>query len=43
IAAAVLFAGLVLAWLIVAVRTAHGSIRGYLFLPAPSPAPAVAA
>ncbi|MCW2656703.1 MAG: C4-dicarboxylate transporter [Jatrophihabitans sp.] len=43
IAAAVLFAGLVLAWLVVAVHTAHGSIRGYLFLPAPSPAPAVAA
>lgn len=43
IAAAVLYAGLVLAWLIVAVRTAHGSIRGYLFLPAPTTAPAVTA
>jgi C4-dicarboxylate transporter/malic acid transport protein len=36
VAAAVCFAGLVLAWLVVAVRTAHGSIRGYLFLPAPA-------
>jgi C4-dicarboxylate transporter/malic acid transport protein len=43
IAAAVLYAGLVLAWLVVAVRTAHGSIRGYLFLPAPAAAPAVPA
>jgi tellurite resistance protein TehA-like permease len=36
IAAAVLYAGLVLAWLIVAVRTAHGSIRGSLLRPAPA-------
>ncbi|QMU77911.1 TDT family transporter [Streptacidiphilus sp. PB12-B1b] len=34
IAAAVLYAGLVLAWLLVAARTAHGSLRGRLFLPA---------
>jgi C4-dicarboxylate transporter/malic acid transport protein len=38
IAAAVLYAGLVLAWLTVAVRTAHGSIRGRLLLPAAAPA-----
>jgi C4-dicarboxylate transporter/malic acid transport protein len=37
IAATVLFAGLVLAWLIVAVRTAHGAMRGYLFLTNPAP------
>ena len=33
IAAAVLYAALVLAWIVVAVRTAHGSLRGRLFLP----------
>jgi tellurite resistance protein TehA-like permease len=38
IAAAVLYAGLVLAWLTVAVRTAQGSIRGRLLLPAAAPA-----
>ena len=38
IAAAVLYAGLVLAWVIVAVRTAHGSIRGSLLRPAPAAA-----
>ena len=38
LAAAVLYACLVLAWLLVAVRTAHGSLRGRLFLPAARPA-----
>lgn len=44
-AAAVLYALLVAAWLIVAVRTARDSARGRLFLPAPAPAiePATAA
>jgi tellurite resistance protein TehA-like permease len=36
VAAAVWYAGLVLAWLVVAVRTAHGSLRGTLFLPQPA-------
>jgi C4-dicarboxylate transporter/malic acid transport protein len=43
VAAAVLYAGLVLAWLIVAVRTAHGSIRGSLLRPAPAAVVAAAA
>jgi hypothetical protein len=30
------YAGLVMAWVVVALRTAHGSARGYLFLPAAS-------
>jgi len=34
VAAAVLYGCLVLAWLLVAARTAHGSLRGRLFLPA---------
>jgi C4-dicarboxylate transporter/malic acid transport protein len=32
------YASLVLAWLFVAVRTAHGSVRGRLFLPTPAAA-----
>jgi C4-dicarboxylate transporter/malic acid transport protein len=42
-AAAGLFVLLLAAWLIVAVRTAHGSLRGRLFLPAPAPQPVPAA
>ncbi|WP_083975553.1 TDT family transporter [Kitasatospora mediocidica] len=38
VAAAVFYAALVMAWLLVAARTAHGSLRGRLFLPAPQPA-----
>jgi hypothetical protein len=37
-AAAVFYAGLLAAWITVAIRTAHGSIRGRLFLPATAPA-----
>jgi tellurite resistance protein TehA-like permease len=33
-ASAILYLGLVLAWAVVAARTAHGSLRGRLFLPA---------
>jgi hypothetical protein len=33
------YLGLVLAWLSVALRTAQGGLRGYLFLP-PTPMPA---
>ncbi|WP_280722734.1 TDT family transporter [Kitasatospora sp. MAA4] len=40
VAAAVFYAALVLAWLLVAARTARGSLRGRLFLPAAQPAPA---
>jgi C4-dicarboxylate transporter/malic acid transport protein len=36
-AAAACYAGLLAAWILVAVRTANGSIRGGLFLPAPPP------
>jgi len=36
VAAAVWYAGLVLAWLTVAIRTAHGTARGTLFLPQPA-------
>ena len=39
VAAGVFYLGLVAAWLIVAVRTAHGSVRGRLFLSAAAPAP----
>jgi tellurite resistance protein TehA-like permease len=39
-ASAVLFLLLAVAWLVVAVRTAHGSVRGRLFLPAAQPVPA---
>lgn len=35
-ASVVCYAGLVLAWLTVAVRTAHGSVTGQLFAPAPA-------
>ena len=42
-AAAGLFLLLLAAWLIVAVRTLHGSLRGRLFLPAPAPQPVPAA
>jgi C4-dicarboxylate transporter/malic acid transport protein len=38
VTAAVFFAGLVMAWLTVAVRTARGAARGHLFLPAPTAA-----
>jgi C4-dicarboxylate transporter/malic acid transport protein len=40
------YSGLILAWLVVATRTVHGSVRGTLFLPvagAPNPVPAPAA
>jgi C4-dicarboxylate transporter/malic acid transport protein len=43
IAAAVLYAGLVLAWLVAAWRTAHGSFRGRLFLPPKPPVQLAAA
>jgi C4-dicarboxylate transporter/malic acid transport protein len=36
VAAAVFFAALVAAWLVVALRTARGAARGHLFLPAPA-------
>jgi C4-dicarboxylate transporter/malic acid transport protein len=34
VAAVIFYLGLLLAWLTVAARTAHGSLRGHLFLPA---------
>jgi tellurite resistance protein TehA-like permease len=37
VAAAVLFAGLVLAWLVVGVRTVRGAARGHLFVPVRAP------
>jgi C4-dicarboxylate transporter/malic acid transport protein len=40
VSAAALFVLLLAAWLTVAARTAHGSVRGRLFLPAGTPAPA---
>ena len=39
VASVLLFAVLVTAWCVVAARTAHGSRRGYLFLPPVSPGP----
>jgi hypothetical protein len=36
-AAVAFYAGLLAAWITVASRTAHGSIRGRLFLPATPP------
>jgi C4-dicarboxylate transporter/malic acid transport protein len=41
--AAALFLLLLAAWLIVAVRTLHGSVRGRIFLPTPAPEPMPAA
>jgi C4-dicarboxylate transporter/malic acid transport protein len=38
VASVLLYALLLVAWLIVAVRTAHGSLKGRLFLPAAAPA-----
>ena len=37
VAAVVFYLGLLLAWVTVAARTAHGSLRGYLFLAPPAP------
>jgi len=37
VASVVLYLLLVAAWIIVAIRTAHGSYRGYLFQPTPTP------
>jgi C4-dicarboxylate transporter/malic acid transport protein len=37
VAAVVLYVLLVAAWITVAIRTAHGSYRGYLFQPVPAP------
>ena len=42
-AAVAFYAGLVAAWITVAIRTAHGSICGRLFLPANPPATTPAA